>query len=249
MKYPKIILFDYGDTLLSEPNRDNRRGTDELMKYASSNPHGRTADDLWRATRIFFDDALLAARTLDFDIGAQTLYRATCDYLGLQFSLTPSEVERTFWNAATPGAVVPGAAEMLDALNAIKMRAAVLSNTCWSGETLLDRITRLLPNHQFEFVMASSDYLYRKPHKMIFEIALRKAGVAAEDAWYCGDRYDWDVCGALGAGIFPVWRNPDEKPGLRIDPKTGAETLCIREWSELLEALERLRARRGTEIA
>lgn len=35
MKYPKMILFDYGHTLLYEPGWDSVRGNEELLKYVT----------------------------------------------------------------------------------------------------------------------------------------------------------------------------------------------------------------------
>lgn len=52
--------------------------------------------------------------------------------------------------------------------------------------------------------MASSEYVIRKPDRMLFETALRKAGLPAEQAWYCGDSIRYDVLGAHRAGIYPV---------------------------------------------
>ena len=44
---------------------------------------------------------------------------------------------------------------------------------------------------------------------MIFELALRKADLAADKIWYCGDSIKADVYGAHNAGIFPVhYDNP-----------------------------------------
>jgi len=38
MKMPKMILFDYGDTLLLEPDYNSLRGTKALMRYMIKNP-------------------------------------------------------------------------------------------------------------------------------------------------------------------------------------------------------------------
>ena len=37
-KYPKMIIFDYGHTLLYEPSWDSVRGNAELLKYVTKNP-------------------------------------------------------------------------------------------------------------------------------------------------------------------------------------------------------------------
>lgn len=43
-----------------------------------------------------------------------------------------------------------------------------------------------------------------KPHREIFEEALRLSGCAAEDVIHIGDSYDTDVIGARNAGIRPL---------------------------------------------
>ena len=52
---------------------------------------------------------------------------------------------------------------------------------CWSGKALKDRLNRLLPNNKLEFAITSGDYIFKKPNKMLFEIALNKAGLKAEE--------------------------------------------------------------------
>ena len=43
-----------------------------------------------------------------------------------------------------------------------------------------------------------------KPHREIFDEALRLSGCTTDDAVHIGDSYDTDVMGARGAGIHPV---------------------------------------------
>ena len=39
MKYPKLIPFDYGHTLVQEPGWNSDRGHATLMKYVTKNPN------------------------------------------------------------------------------------------------------------------------------------------------------------------------------------------------------------------
>lgn len=96
------------------------------------------------------------------------------------------EQETVFWDAASAGEAMPGAAEMLACIKAKGIRSAVVSNILWSGEALRKRLDRLLPGNSFEFILASSDYMLRKPQPMLFELALRKAGLTAGEVWFCG---------------------------------------------------------------
>ncbi len=173
------------------------------------------------------------------DISSVVSDRTASELLNIEFALTPLEQQTVFWTAATKGAVMPEADKMLDYLNARGIRTGVISNIGWSGEALKERIDRLLPNNRFEFVIASSDYMFRKPSKVLFDIALKKAGLPPEKVWYCGDNPKADVEGAAGAGIFPVWYDNDSEYTDR-DYVPKCEHLYIKDWSEMVKILDKL---------
>ncbi|HEX3044622.1 MAG TPA: HAD family hydrolase, partial [Bacillota bacterium] len=68
-----------------------------------------------------------------------------------------------------------------------------------------NEFNQFIPSQQFEFIIASSEYVFRKPHKRIFELALQKANLKPCEVWYCGDNAVCDVDGAADCGIFAVW--------------------------------------------
>ena len=43
MTKPKMILFDYGQTLVNEATFDGVMGTDAVLQYATKNKYNRTA--------------------------------------------------------------------------------------------------------------------------------------------------------------------------------------------------------------
>lgn len=239
MQYPKMILFDYGQTLLGERDFDPVRGNAELLRYAVKNPHGCTLEDVRRAVDVVYGQHAGAVRTLGYEIPAQIVDRTLYAWLGIEFSLTPLEMEMVFWDAAAPAVVMPGADEMLRALQARGIRTGVISNLAWSGAALTQRLQRLLPENQFEFVLTSSDYFLRKPNRLLFEIALQKSELSAQDVWFCGDNPQADVEGAAAAGLFPVWYTPAAAG--RDVPQTMPQCahLRIQSWDALLEALDR----------
>lgn len=242
--YPKMILFDYGHTLLYEPGWDARRGNIALLKYATKNDGNYTAGDIAAQIEAGLGTVLDDVRELGYDVTGQVYHRFLYASLGIEFSLSPLEMEIAFWNGASAGALMPGADKMIDYVNQNGIRSAVISNLLWSGEALSARLDRMLPRNRFEFVITSSDYLFRKPNRLLFELALRKAGVAAEDAWYCGDNPVADVYGAAQAGIFPVWydnatvRDPADA---EAKPKPECEHLYAREWDDVIAELEKLK--------
>lgn len=243
MIVPKMILFDYGHTLLYEPDWNTARGNAEKLKFAVKNDRNIDAKEIQKFAQTIATD-VERIRALDFDVSGQTFDRILYDYLGVEFSLSPREMETVFWNGASMGAVMPDADKLLDYINENSIRSGVISNLMWSSEALAERLNRLLPNNRFEFIMTSSDYLYRKPNRILFEIALRKAGLGAGDVWFCGDNPRADVEGAAGVGIFPVWYDSSIECEYRDKSKETppqCEHLYIREWRELITVLEELK--------
>ena len=53
-----------------------------------------------------------------------------------------------------------------------------------------------------DFVITSSDYFIRKPNYILFHIALQKAGLHANEVWYCGDNPQADIEGSSQVGII-----------------------------------------------
>lgn len=238
---PEMIIFDYGHTLLYEPDWDSMRGNIELFKHISKNPDNVTVDDYQRVINEVYGKVMEVRENENCDISAVVADRTAAELLNIAFDLTPLEHEIVFWTAATRGAVMPEADKMLHYLNEKKIRTGVISNIAWSGEALKDRINRLLPNNRFEFIISSSDYMFRKPDKILFEIALNKAGLPSEKVWYCGDNPKADVEGAAGTGIFPVWYDNDidsEYKDSGYMPQ--CEYLHIKDWCEMIKILDKL---------
>lgn len=244
MKYPKMILFDNGHTLLYEPDWDSVRGNEELLKYVTKNPNNCTVEDVMKGTELIFGKHIERVRSIGYDISGQVGDKALYEYLGIEFSLTPLEMETVFWNGASMGAIMRDADNMLDYINKNGIRSGVISNLLWSGAALTERLNRLLPNNQFEFVMTSSDYFIRKPNRILFDIALRKAGVPSDEVWYCGDNSQADIEGASQVGIYPVWYDNDTdkcRKDRNNEHLPQCEHLHIHEWNEMIDFLEKIK--------
>ncbi|MDE7298768.1 MAG: HAD family hydrolase [Lachnospiraceae bacterium] len=209
MKRPRMILFDYGQTLISEAKFDGVRGTRAVLEYAVENRHGRTAEELQRAADEMnhelgrFDPA--RRHLFQVEVPNHMFSSYLYESQGVRLSISGAERDRVFWDAASPGEPTPGIRDFLKFLKEQGIRTGVISNISYCGEAVCERINRLLPDNEFEFIIATSEYLYRKPNRRIFELALEKAGLAAQDVWYVGDQYECDIVGAKGAGLTPLW--------------------------------------------
>ena len=116
MNYPRMIIFDYGHTLLYEPGWDSVSGNAELLKYVTKNPNNCTLDDVVKGAELILGKNIENIRKIGFDISGRIGNRALYEYLGIEFSLTPLEMETVFWNGASMGAIMPDADKMLDYL-------------------------------------------------------------------------------------------------------------------------------------
>jgi putative hydrolase of the HAD superfamily len=240
MKTPKMILFDCGNTLLCEPGLDFLRGYEALMRYAVKNPQNLTPEQIKEFSTGLFQQKQ-TVRDLGFEIHGWQFNRFVYEYLGIEFSVSIPEAEKILWDNVSTGALMPNVENMLDYINAKGIRSGVISNIGWSGAALTERINQLLPRNRFEFIIASSDYMFRKPRPLLFELALKKAGLDAEDVWYCGDSVVNDVEGSAAVGIFPVWYEDKTKDNPWREQEKGIVPTCehlhIHDWDELIRVL------------
>lgn len=242
MNKPKMIIFDYGQTLLYEPEFDLLRGEKEIYKHIVKNPNQLTIDEI-NKFEIELYRKYDVLRKQGFELHEYQMLRLKYEYLGIELDISYVEAEKILWNHISRGSCMPFVEEMLDCLKEKGIRSGVISNIGWSGNALAERINRLLPKNQFEFIIASSEYGIRKPNPMIFELAIQKAKLQSSDVWYCGDKVKADVYGASSVGIFPVFyedetvKNPwqGQNDGLRID----FEHLHIHSWVEMINILDK----------
>ena len=240
MKKPEMIIFDYGQTIISQAKFDGIKGTEAVLSHAVENRRNLTPEQVQeeakRIKRVLnrYDPTYSALNTVEIPNHMFTRY--LYESLGIKLNLTPEETDRVFWDNASPGRPTDGMPELLEFLWQNGIRTAVLSNISYCGNAVEERINRLLPDNHFEFIIATSEYMFRKPHARIFKLALFKAGLEPEDVWFAGDNYACDVTGAKNAGMFPVWY----KGALDYEQDDHDDVVKIFSWSELEEMIKSL---------
>lgn len=236
MKKPEMILFDYGQTLMDE-KFDGVRGTGEVLKYATENKYNLTAEQVQA-------EAEKINRELGrLDPGKRHLFQVEVpnhmftaylyESLGIKINLSAEEIDTIFWNAAAPAKPTEGIGEFLGFLEQKGIRAGVISNIAFAGKVVEKRIRDGFPGYPFEFILASSEYIFRKPNQRIFRLALEKAGLEPDDVWYIGDQYECDVVGARNAGIYPVWYTG----AMDMPYEEKEDVRTVSSWKELMEDL------------
>ena len=238
MKKPKMILFDYGQTIVNEAKFDGIKGTQEILKYASVNKYNLSAEQVQnKANEINaelgrFDPEKRHLFQIEVPNHMFQAYLYTS--LGIKLNISSEEADTLFWDAASPGKATEGIKEFLDYLHEKEIRSGVISNISYSGSVVEKRINSILPNNHFEFIIATSEYMYRKPNKRIFELALEMADLKNEDVWYIGDNYECDIVGARNAGIYPM----RYIGAIDMTNENRHDVQEINNWTELISYIE-----------
>ena len=235
-----MILFDYGQTLIAEQKFDGVKGTEAVLQYATKNKYNLTAEQVQEKASTInhelgrFDPT--KRHTFQIEIPNTMFTPYLYESLGIKVSLSTSEIDTVFWNAASHGFPTEGIENFLKALKNEDIRTGVISNIAYAPDVVAERINRLLPENTFEFIITSSNYVFRKPNKRIFDLALEKAELKPEEVWYIGDQYECDIKGSLNAGLFPVWYI-----GATDLPYTEDKNiLTVDSWNELREIMSKI---------
>ncbi len=159
------------------------------------------------------------------------------ELLGIDVELVKRAVARAVLRVGDE-IVLPGAKEALEGVKRRGLKATVTGNVMfWPGSytrLLLERFG--LMNH-IDKTFFADEVLAYKPMPEMFEKPLKVFGVKPEEAIHIGDTYAEDFEGALRAGMWAVWINP-EAEGVKRIHKRGFEVPCVEEILEVLELVE-----------
>ena len=161
---PKMILFDYGHTLLYEIGHNAEKGNKAIYQYIKSNPKNISFQEFNKIVNSTFKKINECGNGID--ICEKNFLRLVYEYMNIELSVSLEEAESIIWNGVSEGDIMPNANKILDYLNKNDIRSGVISNMCWSGKSLKDRLNRLLPNNKLEFAITSGDYIFKKPNKI-----------------------------------------------------------------------------------
>jgi len=72
--------------------------------------------------------------------------------------------------------------------------------------------------------MTSADFVFRKPHRRLFELAAQRMHLDPARIWFVGDSFENDVGGAAEAGMVPIWYHVDAAMGQVAPPAAQVVT-------------------------
>jgi len=213
----RFIFFDVGNTLLF-PNR---------ARILAPLPEDRHPSlEAWQAlerrTKHEFDQGLLEGKV------DQSFWWTFHTYLlqglnALDNGLRNTLVENT-QNSANWDQILPGTREALERFRK-QYAIAVISNADGRIDAVLRRCGIV---DCFQSITDSGHVGHEKPHRAIFETALREMKADATESLYVGDVYSVDYVGARQAGmqavLFDVAGVYREREVPRVESLSGLET-------------------------
>jgi len=203
---PSAIVFDYGGTLVESEECKFESGIDKLLSI-SVNPNNVTTNEIIEAFCKLDNEINIINQVYMIEASFRNYYRYVFEKFNITFTNTYEQLEGIFRREIFTYKPTEGILDFLNYLQNNQIRIGILSNNEFSGEVLSQEIKELLPGLNFEFVISSTDYYFRKPSPKIFEIAKSKMNLCGDKIWYVGDSFDADVLGAAHADMTPVWYN------------------------------------------
>ena len=217
----KAIIFDAYGTLL-------RNDDLALIPRQIVVDHGLSVqvDDVWRAWSELYIEAtqIVPFRTLR-EIEAYNLPRLLRQF-GAPPTADAAKYVELFFQVTTSVELYPETREVLEALAPV--RSAIVSNADHEHVAAWDFT---LP---VEFILISEAVRAYKPHRLVFEHALARLGLAPHEVLHVGDSDVDDVKGAKEAGLSVAWVNRDGRRRRADVPAPDFEIRDLRQLPPLL---------------
>ncbi len=124
----------------------------------------------------------------------------------------------------------PKSLETLKKLSDLGVRMVLITNG--TSERQRWKIDKFKLSGFFEYCLIEEEIGLGKPDIRIFEIALQKLNLNAEEVWMVGDNLVWDIEAPKTVGIFAVW-NDFRRKGLPKDSDIVPDRI-INDISELI---------------
>lgn len=118
--------------------------------------------------------------------------------------------------------LVPGAIELLEYLRP-SYRLFILSNGF--REVQFKKLSHSGLAPYFERIILSEDACIQKPHKGIFDFALKNTNSRRSESLMIGDSWEADIIGAYQSRIDQLWFNPEALPPTSFIPTYTVHSL------------------------
>lgn len=229
MKPVRTVFLDVGWTL-AYPRRSIWSIFSEIAGSAGQGPDARQFEDLvrqfWSSGQSFAEEQFRSGASYS---DSDELFAAMFQQMGAlvygHFGVPGDHAELTarflesFWTEDN-WVAFPEVHEVIAEMRGRGLRVGVLSN---APSNLLEFLERLGLSSHLDFAVVSALEGFKKPDRRIFQAALARAGVEADEAIHVGDMYLEDILGGGAAGLrtlliergenalFPSYRESQER--------------------------------------
>ena len=220
----KSLFFDLDDTLW-DTWHNNRECLEEIFSDYQFDRHYDSFETFFQ--RYMPHNLMLWKKYRNHEIDRQTLILERFLYMLRPMGITDNEyvlrLNRDFLQRTTSKTkLIQGAGELLKYLKPF-YRLFILSNGFREIQALKLQNAGLAP--YFEKIILSEDANIQKPHKQIFDFALKNTNSRRNESLMIGDCYEADIEGAHHAKIDQLWFNPSSLPCKTIIPTYQVRTL------------------------
>ena len=220
----KSLFFDLDDTLW-DTRINNRECLEEIYTDYQFDRHYDSFEAFFQ--HYMPHNLMLWEKYRNHEIDRQTLIIERFLHVLRPMGITDNEyMLRLNWDflqrTTSKTKLIQGSIELLEYLKPL-YRLFILSNGFREIQALKLKSSGLAP--YFEKILLSEDASIQKPHKEIFDFALKNTNSRRNESLMIGDCYEADIEGAYYAKIDQLWFNPDNLPGKTITPTHQVRTL------------------------
>ena len=211
IELPRAMLIDMDDTILSAYGRPEiawhtiasefakelgpvspQEAATEILTFARN--FWATAEPAWRLR-------LAEARRVAVKGGFAAL--AANGHAPLPDELANRIADRFTTYREEEMFVFPGAHEAIDALKALGVRLALVTNGAADAQRA--KVERFMLAHRFDHVQIEGEHGFGKPDERAYLHAMEALGVTAPETWMVGDNLEWEVEAPQRLGIYAIW--------------------------------------------
>jgi putative hydrolase of the HAD superfamily len=140
---------------------------------------------------------------LDLRAATREIVKLVFEEMGYDVSLAAEVANRYRDLREERVCVFPGAIETLEWLRSQGVRLGMMTNGSSSGQRA--KIERFELAAHFEHILIEGEFGVGKPHPRVYATLLDALRAPPEGTWAVGDNLEFDVFGAMDAGINGIW--------------------------------------------
>ena len=210
-KLPRAMLIDMDDTILSAYGRPeiawNNVATEFADEFGATSPQQVAAAIVefgrrfWATAAAEWRLKLEEARHVVVQGGFDAL--AANGHAPLPVDLATRLANRFHAYREEEMFVFPGAHDAIDALKALGIKLALVTNGAAGPQRA--KVERFALTHRFDHIQIEGEHGFGKPEERAYLHAMQALGVTAPETWMIGDNLEWEVVAPQRLGIYAIW--------------------------------------------